>query len=196
MKKLLMMVLVQLMVLSAAAQMADYQKAVAKYKKFSTATATVVKIKHNKALKQDMMTSGTLTMKKPNQVSIECEGGKDALIMDGSTFTMVLRGRKHTTTSTGNPQFATFQAVFESILSGAQNGVDLKKFNDLKVTKDGNTVVLTITPETNDKKLKRRIMFSTLILTIDTKTSELKSLRLNERKGGYTDYAFSNFKFK
>ena len=32
MKKLLMMVLVQLMVLSAAAQMADYQKAVAKYK--------------------------------------------------------------------------------------------------------------------------------------------------------------------
>ena len=190
------MVLVQLMVLSAAAQMADYQKAVAKYKKFSTATATVVKTKHNKALKQDMMTSGTLTMKKPDQVSIECEGGKDALIMDGSTFTMVLRGRKHTTTSTGNPQFATFQAVFESILSGAQNGVDLKKFNDLKVTKNGNTVVLTITPETNDKKLKRRIMFSTLILTIDTKTSELKSLRLNERKGGYTDYAFSNFKFK
>jgi hypothetical protein len=66
----------------------------------------------------------------------------------------------------------------------------------LKVTKDGNTVVLTITPETTNKKLKRRIMFSTLILTIDTKTSELKSLRLNERKGGYTDYAFSNFKFK
>ena len=46
MKKLLMMVLVQLMVLSAAAQMADYQKAVAKYKKFSTATATVQSGEH------------------------------------------------------------------------------------------------------------------------------------------------------
>lgn len=116
--------------------------------------------------------------------------------MEGSSFTMVQGGRKHVTTSTGNPQFATFQAVFESILAGAQNGVDLSKFTDLVVKKEGNTIVLTITPDAKDKKTQRRIMFSSLVLTIDAKTSELKSLRMNERKGGYTDYAFSNFKFQ
>ena len=38
------------------------------------------------------------------------------------------------------------------------------------------------------------MMFSSFVLTIDTKSSELRSLRMNER-AGYTEYTFSNFKF-
>ena len=47
----------------------------------------------------------------------------------------------------------------------------------------------------DSKKAARRMMFSSFVLTIDTKTSELKSLRMNER-GGYTEYRFSGYQFK
>ena len=76
-----------------------------------------------------------------------------------------------------NVQFASFQTVFESILSGGAK--DISKLGDLTINKEGNTLVLTITPKAEDKKTARRMLFSSFVLTIDTKTSELKSLRMN-----------------
>ena len=113
--------------------------------------------------------------------------------MQGSTFTMVVKGKKHTTSSEKNVQFASFQTVFESILSGGAK--DISKLGDLTINKEGNTLVLTITPKAEDKKTARRMLFSSFVLTIDTKTSELKSLRMNERSG-YTEYTFSGYQFK
>ena len=113
--------------------------------------------------------------------------------MKGSMFTMVVNGKKHTTSSEKNIQFVTFQAVFESILSGGAK--DISSLNDLTMKKQGNSIILTITPQAANKKAAKRIMFSSFVLTIDTKTSELKSLRMNER-AGYTEYTFSGYKFK
>ncbi len=132
-------------------------------------------------------------MKRPSTVSIVMEGGKDQLLMQGSTFTMVVKGKKHTTSSEKNVQFASFQTVFESILSGGAK--DISKLGDLTINKEGNTLVLTITPKAEDKKTARRMLFSSFVLTIDSKTSELKSLRMNERSG-YTEYTFSGYQFK
>lgn len=137
---------------------------------------------------------GELVMKKPSYVCITTDGGKDMLLMDGNQFTMTVGGKKHTTTSDGNPQFATFQAVFETILAGG--GQDLSKHSDLVITKQGQDIVLTITPTATDKKGKRRIMYTSLVLTIDSKTSALKTLRFNERKGSFTEYTFTNFQMK
>ena len=92
-----------------------------------------------------------------------------------------------------NTQFRSFQTVFESILSGGAK--DISKLGDLTTSKQGNTLQLTITPQADSKKAARRMMFSSFVLTIDTKTSELKSLRMNER-GGYTEYTFSGYQFK
>ena len=178
--------------LSVSAQNADLQKAVAKYKKVSTVTAAATKTSHKDAIAKDVVTKGTLTMKKPSEVGIVIDGGKDQLLMKGSDFTMVVKGKSHKTSSQTNPQFATFQAVFEYILKGGEG--DLTKFSDLAVTKQGNNIVLTITPQANSKKAQRRMLFSSFVLTIDKNTSELKTLRMNER-GGYTEYTFTGHKF-
>ena len=180
--------------LSVCAQQADFQKAVARYKNTTSITATATKTTHRQAVAKDAVSKGQLTMKRPSTVSIEMEGGKDQLLMQGSTFTMVVKGKKHTTSSKSNPQFATFQAVFESILSGGAK--DISRLSDLTMRQNGDQLVLTITPQATDKKSLKRMMFTSFVLTINTRTSQLQSLRMNEKAGNYTEYTFSNFQFK
>ena len=179
--------------LMAAAQQSDFQKAVARYKKSQHVTANVAKTIHKKAIAKDITDKGTLTMNQPAEVSISCNEGKDQLLMQGSQFTMVIKGRKHTTNSQTNPQFASFQTVFESILAGGDK--DISKLTDLTMTKQDGLLTLTITPQANSKKAARRMLFSSFVLTIDTRTSELRTLRMNDR-AGYTEYTFSNYIFK
>ena len=193
MKRVLLILTLLCQLTICIAQQADFQKAVARYKNATNVTASVTKTTHKQAVAKDVTSKGTLTMKRPATVSIVIDGGKDQLLMEGSTFTMVVKGKKHTTSSQKNVQFASFQTVFESILSGGQK--DISKLGDLTVSKQGNNLVLTITPQADSKKAARRMLFSSCVLTIDTKTSELKSLRMNER-AGYTDYTFSGFQFK
>lgn len=190
---LLLLALIGQMTL-AGAQQADFQKAVARYKNSTSVTATATKTTHKAALAKDETAKGTLTMKQPAQVSITITEGKDQLLMEGSQFTMVAGGRKHKTSSQKNAQFATFQTVFESILSGGTK--DISKLTDLEVKKQGSLLLLTITPVADSKKAARRMMFTSFQLVIDTKTSELRSLRMNEKAGNYTEYTFTNFNFK
>ncbi len=179
---------------AAQAQQADFQKVAAKYKNVNTVTADVKKTTHRTAMAKDVVTYGKLTMKRPNEVSIIMDGGKDQLIMKGSTFTMVANGKKHTTTSQANAQFVSFQAVFESFLAGGQKSIS--QLSDLKMTKSGNMLILTITPNATTKKEARRMMFTSFVLSIDTKTDEIKSIRMNEKAGNYTEYSFSRFVIK
>jgi outer membrane lipoprotein-sorting protein len=190
---LLLLALIGQMTL-AGAQQADFQKAVARYKNSTSVTATATKTTHKAALAKDETAKGTLTMKQPAQVSITITEGKDQLLMEGSQFTMVAGGRKHKTSSQKNAQFASFQTVFESILSGGAK--DISKLTDLEVKKQGSLLLLTITPVADSKKAARRMMFTSFQLVIDTKTSELRSLRMNEKAGNYTEYTFNNFTFK
>ena len=177
----------------ALAQGSDFQRAVGHFKGHA-ATATATRTTHKAALAKDATAQGTLTMSQPAKVDIAIDGGKDALLMEGSTFTMTVKGKKHVTTSQQNPQFATFQKVFEAILAGGTQ--DIAALKEVSVKKDGKQLVLTITPEAADKKQQRRMMFSSFVLTIDAATSQLRSLRMNEKAGNYTDYTFTNFQFK
>lgn len=177
----------------AFAQATDFQRAVSHFKGHS-ATAAVVRTTHKAALAKDATAQGTLVMRQPSTVEIAIDGGNDALLMQGSTFTMTVKGKKHTTTSQKNPQFATFQKVFESILAGGTPDVGTLK--EVTVKKDGKQLVITITPEAADKKQLRRMMFTSFVLTVDAATSQLRSLRMNEKAGNYTEYTFSQFQFK
>lgn len=178
---------------SALAQDSDFQRAVAHFKGHG-ATAAATRVTHKAALAKDATSKGTLTMRQPATVEIAIDGGNDALLMEGSTFTMTIKGKKHTTTSQQNPQFATFQKVFEAILSGGAQ--DIAALKEVTTKKDGKLLVLTITPETADKKQQRRMMFTSFVLTIDASTSQLRSLRMNEKAGNYTEYSFTGFQFK
>lgn len=191
-KSILLLYLFTFLPMNIMAQQADFQKAVARYKNAKNVTATVTKRAHKDAVATDAVTKGTFLMKAPNEVSITMEGGKDQLIMQGNQFTMVANGKKHKTDSQKNIQFASFQAVFESILSGGAKSI--AQLTDLTMKKNGTLLVLTITPQPDSKKAARRMMFNSFVLTIDTKTSELRSLHMNERTG-FTEYSFSNFKF-
>ena len=175
------------------AQQTDFQKAVARFKGCSQVTAVATKTTHKNAVAKDVTAKGTLTMKRPSEVTISTNEGKDQLLMRGSQFTMVVKGKKHTTSSQTNRQFASFQTVFESILAGGEK--DITNLADLTAKKQGNLLVLTIAPKADSKKAARRMLFSSFVMTIDTRTSELRSLRMNER-AGYTEYAFTKFEFQ
>lgn len=194
MKRLLLLFAVLFVQISViVAQGVDFQRAVSRFKGHS-ATAAAVRTTHKAALSKDVTAQGTLSMSQPSTVEISIDGGKDALLMEGSTFTMTVRGKKHVTTSQKNPQFATFQKVFESILAGGEQ--DISTLKEVAVKKEGKLLVVTITPEAADKKQQRRMMFTSFVLTVDPATSQLRSLRMNEKAGNYTEYTFSDFKFK
>jgi outer membrane lipoprotein-sorting protein len=193
MKRLFFILAILFVQIGIFAQGSDFQRAVSHFKGH-TATAAATRITHKAALANDVTAQGTLTMKQPATVEISIDGGKDALLMEGSTFTMTVKGKKHTTSSQQNPQFATFQKVFESILAGGSQ--DIATLKEVTVKKDGKQLVITITPEAADKKQQRRMMFTSFVLTIDAATSQLRSLRMNEKAGNYTEYTFTNFQFK
>ncbi len=142
---------------------------------------SVTKTSHKKAVKTDVVTTGTMTIRKPDYICISTDGGKDQLIMDGTKFTMTMGGKQHVTDSKKNAQFATFQAVLHAVI----NGKPIPEGEDLTVTTKNGQKTITITPTG-----KKRKLFTSFVLTVDAKTSAFKVLRMNGRKEDYTEYTF------
>lgn len=147
----------------------------------ANAQTSVVKTTHTKAVKTDVVSKGTVTIRKPDYICISTDGGKDQLVMDGTAFTMTMKGKDHKTDSRKNPQFATFQSVLTAVI----NGQPVPQSADLTVTTAGGQQTLTITPEG-----KKRQLFTSFVLVVDSKTKVMKSLRMNGRKDSYTEYVF------
>ena len=148
----------------------------------SVSAQTVTKTSHKKAVKTDVVTTGTLTIRKPDYICISTDGGKDQLIMDGSRFTMTMGGRQHVTDSKTNAQFKNFHEVLKAVI----NGQPVSQDEEVTVTTTGNTTTITITPSAK----KKRQMFSSFVLTTNAKTKALSTLRMNGRGEDYTAYEF------
>lgn len=142
----------------------------------------VTRTRHQAALTTDAVTTGTLTIRKPDYICISTDGGRDQLLMDGTKFTMTMGGKLHETDSQQNPQFDTFQKVLHAVI----NAQPIPEYEDLTVeTKNGQRTI-TITPSTK----KKRQMFTSFVLVIDEKTSAFRQLRMNERADNYINYDF------
>ena len=141
----------------------------------------VTRTRHQAALTTDAVTTGTLTIRKPDYICISTDGGRDQLLMDGTKFTMTTGGKKHVTDSKQNAQFATFQKVLNAVI----NGQPIPTGEDLTVATKNGQQTITITP-----KGKKRQMFTSFVLVVDAKTSVLRQLRMNERAGNYVSYDF------
>ncbi|MBO7601995.1 MAG: outer membrane lipoprotein carrier protein LolA [Bacteroidaceae bacterium] len=142
----------------------------------------VTRTRHQAALTTDAVTTGTLTIRKPDYICISTDGGRDQLLMDGTKFTMTMGGKMHETDSQQNPQFDTFQKVLHAVI----NAQPIPECEDLTVeTKNGQRTI-TITPSTK----KKRQMFTSFVLVIDEKTSAFRQLRMNERADNYINYDF------
>lgn len=188
MKKILFLMLLSLtMVTTAFAQEAVFEQAVAKYRTAKSATAKAVMVKHNKAMTKNKTYNGTLYMKSPDKVAITCDNGKEQLVMNGNTFTMVMGGHKRVASAKTAAQFAAFKTVLQSVLNGGKT--DISKVQGVKLETDGGNVVITMTPAT-----EKRMMFTSFVLSIDRKTGSLESLSLNSKRG-FTKYTFTGFKF-
>ena len=142
---------------------------------------TVTKVSHSKAVKTDVVTTGDVTIRKPDYICISTDGGKDQLLMDGTQFTMTQKGKKHVTDSRKNPLFADFHAVLKAVI----NHQPIPASDDIQVTTKGNEQTITITPSG-----KKRQMFTSFVLVVDSKSSTMKRLRMNGRSESYTEYTF------
>lgn len=185
MKKSILAIVMALTCTLAFAQYPDFKKAVAKNKNITTLTATATRTTHKAAVANDKVVKGTLTVKKPN--SVEIINGKDALIMNGTAFTMKKGPLKAHTDASKDSRYKTFHDVLQAIFNGGQT--DISKNPDVKFSKDGKNVILTITPVSSKK-----MMFTSFVITIDGNAQEMRSIRLNQKGGSYTEYTFSNYK--
>jgi hypothetical protein len=140
---------------------------------------TVTRTQHRAAVTQDAVTTGTMTVRKPDYICISTDGGREQLIMEGTKFTMTMGGKKHVTDSRKNAQFATFHTVMKAVI----NNQPIPTGEDLTVSTKNGQMTITITPQK-----KKRQMFTSFVLVIDAKTSAIRQLRMNGRKGDYTDY--------
>ena len=142
---------------------------------------TVTRTRHQAALTTDAVTTGTLTIRKPNYICITTDGGREQLLMDGTQFTMTMGGKKHVTDSRQNAQFATFQKVLNAVI----NGQPVPQSEDMTIVTKNGLQTITITPTA-----KKRQMFTSFVLVVDAKTSAFRQLRMNERAGNYVNYDF------
>ncbi len=170
------------------------QKAQEKFKNMQTLEADVVMTKHNTMVTKDVTTPGKFYFKKPSKMCLTFNGGKDVLLMDGQSFTMVKDGNKQTMNAQGNSQFEALKTLMQNFSAGQESDIDLSDIADVDMEKQGDLIKMTITPIVTDSKEKRKMMFTSFVVSIDQKKSELMSVRMNEKGQNYTQYDFSNFK--
>ncbi len=177
------------------AQQAELKKAaVNRYKNVSTLTAHVTMTQHNAALAKDAVTKGEFYYKAPNSESMVFAGTKDMLLAVGNTYTMVRNGKQRAVkaNATGNNPFEVLRDIFTNLFTASGNA-NLTKMATVQMQKKGNVCTMTVTPNVTDSKAKRRMMYTSCVVTIDMKNAEIKTLRINERGSNYTQYDFSGY---
>lgn len=164
-----------------------------KYKNMNTLTADVKMTKHNTMVTKDITNAGKFYFKKPSKMLMSFANGADMMLMNGDQFTIVKDGQKNTASSKGNGQLESLSTVLKNFSAGQESEIDLSDIADVDVEKTATTMTMTITPIVTDAKQKRKQMFTSFVVVVDTKKGELKSLRMNEKGQNYTQYDFSNF---
>lgn len=196
--------LISFCAIAQTASVADFTKCVAKYRNHAGVSAIAVKTNHKAAVANDEITYGDMYIAAPDKICITFNDCTDQLIMNAGVFTMTVNGKRHITNSSADAQFATFQAVLESVICGGTK-TDFASLDNVKMEKSGSDVVITITPKQESpaadgaakgakKKGGSRIgkMFSSFVITVNAGTPGLKSLRMNGRGSNYTEYTFTD----
>ena len=178
---------------SVFAQEDVMKQAMEGYKNLTTLSAKVTKTVHNEMVTKDVVTKGDFYFKKPAKMVISTNQGKDKLLTDGESFTIVTNGKASTASGKGNSSLTPLVNAIKGMTSG-DTDTDLSDVADVDMERNGNLMVMTIVPITKSAADKRKLMFQSFVITVDTKIGELKSIRLNEKGKNYQQYDFSDFK--
>lgn len=178
---------------SLFAQQDVMQQAMEGYKNLTTLSAKVTKTVHNEMVTKALVTKGDFYFKKPAKMVITTNQGKDKLLTDGENFTIVNNGKASTASGKGNSSLTPLVNAIKSMTSG-NTDTDLSDVADVDMEKQGNLMIMTIVPIVKSAAEKRKMMFQSFVITVDSKAGELKSIRLNEKGKNYQQYDFSDFK--
>lgn len=178
---------------SLSAQEDVMKQAMEGYKNLTTLLAKVTKTVHNEMVTKDVVTKGDFYFKKPAKMVITTNQGKDKLLTDGESFTIVNNGKANTANAKGNSALTPLVNAIKGMTSG-NTDTDLSDVADVDMEKQGNLMIMTIVPITKSAADKRKLMFQSFVITVDSKAGELKSIRLNEKGKNYQQYDFSDFK--
>ena len=177
------------------AQDADVMKqAMEGYKNLTAMTAKVKKTVHNEMVTKDVVTIGTFYFKKPAKMLISTNGGKDKLMTDGETFTLVQDGKASTASGKGNSALTPLVTAIKGITSGQDT--DLSDVADVDMEREGDKMIMTIAPIVKKAADRKKMLYQSFVLTIDTKAGELRSVRLNGKGKNWDLYEFSDFNMK
>ena len=180
MKRLYILFITAILLCTAlSAQEADIRKVAERYKGINTFTTTVIRTKHHAAVAEDAVTKGKFHFMQPNEAYMTFNEGKDMLIMDNGVFTMINDGQESIAKGVTHKQFEVLLIVLKNLLSSDSDSTDIKEVADMEITKQGNLCALTITPIIPDAKAKRRMMFTSFVLTsVRTATSKNNAKRI------------------
>jgi outer membrane lipoprotein-sorting protein len=163
------------------------------YKKINSMTASVKKTTHNEMVTKDQVSTGTFYFKKPAKMCVTTNGGKDKLVTDGETFTIVQNGKASTATGGGNSALTPLINAIKNITSGNEE-TDLSDVADVDMERDADSMTMTIIPITKNAAERRKMLYQSFVIVIDSKAGELRSIRLNGKGKNYEVYEFSNYK--
>ena len=186
MKKLIALLLVLLPCLALTAQEADIRSLAEHYADVQTLSATVTRTRHNVLLAQDEVTRGHFFLKKPGKMCLSFDDNKDMLLMESGTFTLVEQGRRTVAKGRNGQVLGALGSVLRGLFADGSYVPD--EAATVTVEQSGNRCILTVTPLLKNAKEKRRLMFTSFVLTLDNASGRLLSLRMNERGENYTQY--------
>lgn len=151
----------------------------------SSMVATVAKTEHKAAVKKTPTAKqGKFYFKSADKMCLSVDNEK--LIMSGTTYTIVKGSRKSVAKGEMIELFRPLQSVLKSVIT--KSGINsLSSISGVSVAKSGNTTTITITPNVKAK----RPLFSSFVVTLNAKTSELQTIRMNSKGGNYTEYVLS-----
>ena len=186
MRKLIALLFILLPCLTLSAQEADIRRLAEHYADVQTLSATVTRTRHNVVLAQDEVTRGHFYLKKPGKMCLSFDNNKDMLLMEAGTFTLVDKGRKSVAKGRNGQVLGALGVVLRGLFADGAYVPD--EAATVTVEQSGNRCILTVTPLLKNAKEKRRLMFTSFVLTLDNASGRLLSLRMNERGENYTQY--------
>lgn len=193
MKHFLSIIILALCATLCYAQEDVMQKAMEGYKNMTSLQANVKKTVHNTMVTKDQVSTGMFYFKKPALMCITTNEGKDKLLTDGESFTIVQNGKASTAKGSGNSSLTPLVNAIKGMTNG-DSDTDLSDVADVDVENDGNKMVMTIVPITKTASEKRKLIYQSFVITIDTKVGELRSIRLCGKGDNWEQYDFSAFK--
>ena len=112
----------------------------------------------------------------------------DKVVMNGNDFTIVVGGKTINSNSSSNPMVTQISYMMQACMSGAV--AKLGRGWKLKVERLESQYRVLIIP--TERRVKRYV--SAMTMLFDERTMTLDSLKIDEKRGGFTSYSFTSKK--